>query len=475
MPMRAYESRNELLDAFGKHGQADLKARTVTINDAAGLRRDLIDNLAYTAVFGGDEPRQIARWLIWEAAQELGCRPASIHDFYIAGGRGMWHNQTTPAINVRALTYDTACTIFKTAAKLDVGQVIFEIARSEMGYTNQRPEEYATSVLAAAIKCGHDGPVFIQGDHFQINAKGYQADPEKEVQGVRDLIDEAIAAGFFNIDVDTSTIVDLSLAGEDAQQADNALRSAQLTAYIRENEPEDVTVSVGAEIGEVGTENSTVAELHAFMRAYQRELAGMNGGSLTGISKISVQTGTSHGGIVMPDGSIAKVKVDFDTLGELSRVARDEYGMGGAVQHGASTLPEEAFDRFAQANACEVHLATAFQSMVYDSEAFPSDLRNEVYAYLEEHHQNERKPDMTDAQFYYTARKRGIGPFKQQMWDLPDDARGQIMSELAGKFELIFNRLGVTNTMSMVRDITPTPRLQYRKGEAISDVEVEGE
>jgi hypothetical protein len=156
-------------------------------------------------------------------------------------------------------------------------------------------------------------------------------------------------------------------------------------------------------------------------------------------------------------------------------VARDEYSMGGAVQHGASTLPEEAFDRFAQANACEVHLATAFQSMVYDSEAFPSDLRNEIYAYLEEHHQNERKPDMTDAQFYYTARKRGIGPFKQQMWELPDDARGQIMSELAGKFELIFNRLGVTNTMSMVRDITPMPRLQYRKGEAISDVEVEGE
>ncbi len=475
MPMRAYESMNELLDAFGKHGQADVKARTVTINDAAGLRRDLIDNLAYTAVFGADEPRQIARWLIWETAQELGCRPASIHDFYIAGGRGMWNNQTTPAINVRALTYDTACTIFTSAQKLDVGQVIFEIARSEMGYTNQRPEEYASSVLAAAIKCGHEGPVFIQGDHFQINAKGYQADGEKEVQGVRDLIDEAIAAGFYNIDVDTSTIVDLSLGGEDAQQADNALRSAQLTAYIRENEPKDVTVSVGAEIGEVGTSNSTVAELHAFMRAYQRELAGMNGGKLTGISKISVQTGTSHGGIVMPDGTIAKVKVDFDTLGELSRVARNDYSMGGAVQHGASTLPEEAFDRFAQANACEVHLATAFQSMVYDSEAFPSDLRNDIYAYLEEHHQNERKPDMTDAQFYYTARKRGIGPFKQQMWDLPDDARGQIMSELGSRFELIFTRLGVTNTMSMVRDITPTPRLPYRKGEAISDVEVEGE
>lgn len=475
MPMRAYESRNELFDAFRQYGEADLKARSVTINNAAGLRRDLIDTLAYTAVFGGDEPRSLARWLIWETAQELGCRPASIHDFYGAGGRGMWNHQTTPAINVRALTYDTARTIFRSAQKLDVGQLIFEIARSEMGYTNQRPEEYASSVLAAAIKEGHQGPVFIQGDHFQINAKGYKADPEKEVQGVRDLIDEALAAGFYNIDVDTSTIVDLSLDGEDAQQAENALRSAQLAAYIRENEPKEISVSVGAEIGEVGTSNSTVAELRAFMRAYQRDLAGMNGGTIPGISKISVQTGTSHGGIVMADGTIAQVKVDFDTLAELSRVARSEYHLGGAVQHGASTLPEEAFDRFAQANACEVHLATAFQSMVYDSEAFPSELRDEIYAYLDENHQNERKPDMTDAQFYYTARKRGIGPFKQQMWDLPDDARGQIMSELGSRFELIFSRLGVTNTMSMVRDITQTPRLPYRKGEAISDVEVEGE
>ena len=113
--------------------------------------------------------------------------------------------------------------------------------------------------------------------------------------------------------------------------------------------------------------------------------------------------------------------------------------------------------------------------MIYDSGRFPSDLRDEMYAYLRDNHADERKAGMTDAQFYYTARKRAFGPFKQQMWDLPDDARGQIMSELGGRFELIFSRLGVTNTMSMIRDITPTPRLPYRKGEAISDVEVEGE
>ena len=80
-----------------------------------------------------------------------------------------------------------------------------------------------------------------------------------------------------------------------------------------------------------------------------------------GISKISIQTGTSHGGVVLLDGTIAKVSVDFDTLLKLSRIARKQYGMGGAVQHGASTLPEDAFSKFVEAEAVEVHLATNFE------------------------------------------------------------------------------------------------------------------
>ncbi len=471
--MRAYESRSELLEAFRPYGEVSKEGIRVT--DARGLRGAFVDNLAYTSALGSDEMKPLARHLIWDLAQELGCAPASIHDYYMAGGRNVWHNQTTPAINVRAMAYDTARSIVRAANKLDVGQVIFEIARSEMGYTEQRPAEYTASILAAAIREGFQGPVFIQGDHFQINAKGYKADPEKEVQGVRDLIDEALAAGFLNIDVDTSTIVDLSLGTEDEQQAENARRTAELTAYIRQQELEGVTVSVGGEIGEVGTENSTPAELAAFMRQYEKSLASMDGGSLTGISKISVQTGTSHGGIVLPDGTIAQVKVDFDTLGELSRLSREKYGLAGAVQHGASTLPEAAFDRFAQANACEVHLATGFQNIMYDSQAFPADLLAEMYAYLEANHPGDRKPDMTDAQFYYTARKRALGPFKKQLWDLGGEPKGEICAALQERFELIFQRLNVVNTSAMVRDLTPVQKLPFRAGDEISDVLVEGE
>jgi hypothetical protein len=171
---------------------------------------------------------------------------------------------------------------------------------------------------------------------------------------------------------------------------------------------------------------------------------------LTGISKISVQTGTSHGGVVLPDGSIQEVSVDFETLERLSDVARHRYGMGGAVQHGASTLPEVAFGRFAAANAVEVHLATAFQNLIYDSDAFPSDLRDEIYAHLAANHADERKPDQTDEQFYYTTRKRGFGPFKHQLWSLPESTKAEILGEVQPRFELIMRELRVAGQGHLV-------------------------
>jgi hypothetical protein len=294
--------------------------------------------------------------------------------------------------------------------------------------------------------------VFCQVDDFAFNGLLIGAEAEAEVSGVGDLIDEAIAGGFYNIDIDSSTIVDLSKATEAEQQVLNYQRCAELTGYIRERQPAGVMVSVGGEIGEVGKKNSTVAELIAFMDGYNRTLAERHPGAV-GISKISVQTGTSHGGVVLPDGSIADVKVDFDTLGELSRVARERYDLGGAVQHGASTLPEVAFNRFAEVNACEVHLATGFQNIIYDSKSFPSDLRDEIYAHLAAHHADERKPTDTDAQFYYNTRKRGFGPFKRQIWDLPEGVKAEIAQELEDRFDLIFQRLNVTGTAEAIERI----------------------
>lgn len=434
-------------------GVLTVQGDDVRVDDPAALRDSLIDRLIYSAVFGEGDVKEVSRWLIRRAAPATGAFPASIHDLYMAGGQDAYANATAPAINIRTMTYDVARTILRAAQATDNKIVLFEIARSEMGYTEQRPAEYAVNILAAAIKEGHQGPVFIQGDHFQANAKNYASDPEKEITSVRDLAKEAIDAGFYNIDVDASTLVDIELPTLAEQQEVNYKRTAELTRVIREVEPDGVTVSIGGEIGEVGTQNSTVEDLDAFMKGYQPELERLSkeaGEQLQGISKISVQTGTSHGGVPLADGTVADVKVDFETLAKLSKAAREQYGIGGAVQHGASTLPEEAFGRFAEANAIEVHLATAFQNLIYESGSFPEQLKSDIYAHLAANHADERKDGQTDAQFYYTTRKKGFGPFKQQLWDLPEETRQGIMGDLQPTFELIMRKLGVEGSANVV-------------------------
>jgi len=389
-----------------------------------------------------------ARYLVRSAALELGIVPASIHELYLARGRGdapmTW---CTPAFNLRALSFHAARVMFRAALKINAGAFIFEIARSEIGYTGQRPAEYATNILAAAIAEGFRGPVFLQGDHFQVSAKRYASSPETEVNAVRDLTAEAVAAGFYNIDVDTSTLVDIEKPTVPEQQKVNFELSASLGAYIRALEPEGLTISIGGEIGEVGGHNSNEAELRAYMEGYNAELAKLAPGK-AGLSKISIQTGTSHGGVVLPDGSIAKVNLDFDTLRELSRVARKDYRMGGTVQHGASTLPEEYFNQFVTNEAVEVHLATNFMNMYFDH--IPASLRDEIYEWLKVNSAGERKPGMTDEQFFYKTRKNAVGQFKAPSYALPATVQQELADAWEGQFGRLFDYLGVKDTRQYV-------------------------
>ena len=439
----------------GMEGVLAVSGGNVLILDEKALRESLIDALIATAVFAEDGPtRAAARWLIRKGGEAAGAYAASIQGLYEAMGRGEAAGFTVPAINIRALTYDTAQAIFRAARAADAGAVICEIARSEIGYTRQRPAEYTCAVIAAAVKTGFTGPVFLQGDHFQVGAKPYAQDPAAEVKAVKDLIWEAIDAGFYNIDIDTSTLVDLNEPTVRKQQRLNYRLAAELTTMIRDLEPAGVTISVGGEIGEVGGKNSTVEELRAFMAGYTETLA-KKGQALAGISKISVQTGTTHGGVPLADGSVARVKLDFDTLAQLSAAARTEYGLAGAVQHGASTLPAEAFDRFPATGTAEVHLATGFQNILYDSPNFPAELRTRIYDYLKRETAAEWKAGDTEEQFLYKARKKGFGPFKQELWDLPLAVRSALGRELEAQFAFLFGKLNIQGTRETVNRCVP--------------------
>ena len=430
-------------DIFGKDISV-LDGKVSVKNDAA-LQSAKMDQLVRSAVFGDKDEKEYARWLLWELGQAVGVQPASIHDLYMARGRGEIGGFTVPAINVRAMTYDTGRSIFRTAKKMKAGAFILEIARSEIGYTDQRPAEYVSVLIAAALREGFRGPLFIQGDHFQVNAKKWKADPKTEVDAVKMLVKEAVAAGFYNIDIDTSTLVDLSKKTLDEQQRPNYEVGIDILKAVRAAEPKGVTISAGGEIGEVGTENSTEPELRAFMDGFNRTLPK----GMAGLSKISVQSGTSHGGVVLADGSIADVKLDLDTLERLSTVAREEYGLAGAVQHGASTLPDNAFGNFPKRETAEIHLATNFQTMMFD--ALPTKLRDDMYAWLRENAKDERKPSDSDEQFFYKTRKKAIGPFKQKCWDVSDDVKSRLGKAYDEKFGFLFSQLAIGDTAKYVQ------------------------
>src|SRR5436309_1859997 len=243
----------------------DIAATLRRFRSPAVRQSPAMDALVRQAVFGAPDEREEARWLIWEIGQHAGVRPASIHELYLARGRGEVRPFTTPAINIRVLAYDSGRAVFRAAKRLDVGALVCEIARSEIGYTDQRPAEYVTVMTAAALREGFTGPLFIQGDHVQVNAKKYAADPDAELGAARARIDEGL---------------------------------------------------------------------------------------------------------------------DAHALKALPRDARTKYGLAGAVQHGASTLPPESFGQFPACEAIEIHLATNFQNIALDHPRLPPDLRAELNAWV---------------------------------------------------------------------------------------------
>jgi len=416
----------------------------IAIRDRSAVA-SIMDKLIYEAVFSDEERKKGLFLLVKEIAKACGAVPASIQGLYEEMG-GNYPGFTVPAINIRGLTYDVARAVFRKALEKKAGAFIFEIARSEIGYTKQRPLEYSAVVLAAAVREGYQGPVFIQGDHFQLVRKNYLSGPELETNYVKSLIAEAIEAEFYNIDIDSSTLVDLERPTIKEQQRPNFEKTAELTEYIRGIQPPGINVSIGGEIGEIGSKNSTPDELKAYLDGFKDIFKGTRG-----LSKLSVQTGTSHGGVVLPDGTLAKVKIDFDTLRQLSDLARKAYGLSGAVQHGASTLPEDAFHMFPETGTSEVHLATGFQNIIYDSAHLPSDFRDEVYAYIKTEFAKEHKESQTEEQFIYSTRKKGFGAIKKKWWDLSEDIRGPIMAELENKFGLLFDKLRVVKSVDIVK------------------------
>jgi hypothetical protein len=455
---------------------ADLKALRVDVSRpspdfSASLQppADMIDRWAETAALAEPQARALAIWAIRQAALAADIVPCSVQELYLARAAGTWSGRTVPAMNLRGWTYHTCRSVFRAARDLDAKLFIFEQAVGEWLYAEQPPAEYTAGVLAAALREGHRGPVFLQADHDQVDAKALKKDRDAEVRRLETIMREQVAAGYYSIDIDASTVVDLSLATVREQQRLNAELTAHFTQFIRSIEPNGVTISLGAEIGEVGHDNTTPEELREFMAVYLEDLAA-RGKKLIPVSKISINSGTYHGGKMQADGRLAPVTVDYALLQTISDICRQSFNMGGAVQHGASTLPGVQLAKFPGTGTVEIHLALGFNNLIFDHPSLPQALKDQIRDYTFANHAHERGADDNDTQFFYNSRKKAWKVMKKPFWDMGSKAEEEIMTSLQAMFRDMFTWMNVGATSDLVAAHTTVTKVAPPQPEVLRRV-----
>jgi fructose/tagatose bisphosphate aldolase len=377
-------------------------------------------------------------------ATREGVYPASIGPVYRGLARGRIAPLTVPAMNLRGLTYGLARAVFRSAKRLEAGPVMFELAPSESVVTGQSFAEYCAQVLAAAVREGYRGAVYLQGDHFEV-----ESDAQGDLPCLEERSRAAIAGGMRQIDLDAAGLagtspvapgveaLDEAAAAEDRQRP-NALATAHMLTVLRRLAGESAggeaaELVIGGEVGEIGGANTTPDELRAFLRLVAEALPA----GVRGLDKVSVQTGTRHGGVVERDGSVGRMPIDLDLASTLSQVARSEFGLPGVVQHGASTLSMDQLGRLPDAGVMEVHLATGIQNLVFDHTALPAALTERMARELNEeslsHAESgkyETPADLSERQRFVMSRWKAWGRYKRELWMLEPRAQAAIFEAM---------------------------------------------
>jgi len=386
------------------------------------------------------------------AAEAMGVWPASIAPVYDALATRRLAPMTVPAMNLRGLTYPVARAAWRAALRLDAAPLLFELAPVEATVGDQPLAEYGAMVLAAAAREGHRGPVFLQADHVEV-----ADDTPAARERAREMCREAWDAGFRQIDIDAAALA-LREGDPATRLAANAAATADLVAFVRTIDPE---VVVGGEVDEIGGANTTVEELRAFLDGVRANL----GAGPARLGKVSVQTGTRHGGVVMADGRIGVMDVDFVAAAELACVATDEYGLPGIVQHGASTLTTDQWARLPAAGVHEVHLAAGIQNVVMDDPAMPTALTARMRATLgKPMTRAEHGPDdaghepLSAEQLWIENRWHAWGMFKADLWTLPEPVLAELGVSAQAWFERAFAALGIAGRAEDVARLWPTSR-----------------
>lgn len=408
-----------------------------------------IDRLAYESVFHEDPAmRSRVRWVILQLCAEDRIFPASLQSFSESRARGDAGGLTVPVLCLPTLTYDLACAVFRAATRQRVGLFSFALSRADLETTGQAFDEYSAVIMGAALRECWQGPVFLQAGPLRIDADRFAVRRAAEMSALKYLLEQALQAGFYNVDLDMSTLTDSTRSGLHGPIPLNCAWTAELTGYIRRIEPRGVTVSIGAALGAAADRNSNEEDLHSFMSGYAKALDDVRYGA-KGISKIAVQTQALPSGIPLSDGHILSAHMDLNTLRRLSQLARERYGLSGAVQRGAAELPWESFDRFVAADAAEIHMAGELQDVIVEALHMHSTLPAEMDRYLKREYSAEWPADMSEAHFLHCLRGRVWKAFKKPLWDLPPDTRAAISQSVEAVLGVVFEQCAVVRTREL--------------------------
>ena len=130
---------SELGEIIALHWRQRRRARGQRLSSR--MRRssaDAVGKLVEVSALEKGAKQGWARYLIRSAALQMGIIPSSIHELYMARGRGeVPHTFTVPAMNLRVLSFDAARAVFRVAQRMNAGA--FHLRDRQIGDRLHRP------------------------------------------------------------------------------------------------------------------------------------------------------------------------------------------------------------------------------------------------------------------------------------------------------------------------------------------------
>jgi hypothetical protein len=412
----------------------EVKDNRVKIVDPHRLRTERIDPLVYNGVFHESERlRYFLCWLIRRAAAGMAIYPASAQVLYAAAARGRLRRFTAPAVSLRAMTYDAARACFRAAKQTGCGAMVLDLGRNATEGPAQSPVEYATCVLAGAIREGYEGPVFLQADYLRERRAPDDDEQGDELARFEDLAEEALGAGFFNLDLDTSDLEDLGIPDPSEQERASCAYAARLAAFVRKTEPAGVDTNLGVRMKSHGDSAHLAQRFRAFMGGFATEFTD-RAGHVTGIGKLGLEIrGADELGMVR----------------DLAEVARREYALATGVSCHGAPVPDELLAELPRLSIVEVDMGARYEELVLHHPAFPARLRDAMADWIDRTYGAVRGPGQDRASFRLQLRMTALEAFKRQMWDLPPESKDPVMADLQRTLVADLKRLEVEDTIHL--------------------------